>query len=383
MNPTTFGSSLENFELLRRPQRHSKSLRAWDAADEYLLDSLQLLKSVNHRVLLINDQFGALALPLYRSQICSWSDSRTAHMALLENIARNHLDAFAPMLLPGTEIPDGPFDTVLWRIPKTLALFEQQSNALRRCTGPGTTVLAGGMLKHLPEKIYESLAALGAVEVLPARKKARVFCIEPNDQTIAATATPEKSLVIPELELTLRAGANVFARDKFDIGARFFIEQFAQLPRSERIADLGCGNGILGIVAQRQQPWAAIEFFDDSYQAIAAATANYHSNNVDNLAPAAQFHVDDVFASYDGTPFDLILCNPPFHQGHVIGDQIAWQMFAQSRRHLRKSEGHTGGELWIVGNRHLQYHIALKKIFGNCRRIASNAKFVILAARVE
>jgi len=76
-----------------------------------------------------------------------------------------------------------------------------------------------------------------------------------------------------------------------------------------------------------------------------------------------------------GDPFDLILCNPPFHQGHVIGDHIAWQMFAQSKKQLRKD-----GELWIVGNRHLQYHIKLKKIFGNCRQVAGNAKFVMLAA---
>jgi len=51
-------------------------------------------------------------------------------------------------------------------------------------------------------------------------------------------------------------------------------------------------------------------------------------------------------------------------------------MFSQSARHLRD-----GGELWIVGNRHLQYHLKLKRLFGNCRLVAGNAKFVVLAAR--
>jgi 16S rRNA (guanine1207-N2)-methyltransferase len=308
----------------------------------------------------------------------------------LDNRARNQLPpSFAPLLLPGTELPTGKFDAVLWRIPKTQALFAQQLHALQRCTGPDTLILAGGMIKHMPEKLHELLRPLGVVEVLPAEKKARVFRIVRDSQSVAAAPVVhtalDTTLAIPELDLTLSAGPNVFARDKFDIGARFFIEQFAQLPHSAHIADLGCGNGVLGMLAKRLQPEAHIEFFDDSYQAVAAAERNYRDNGFEALdvstgAPAAVFHVDDVFSIYRGEscgePFDLILCNPPFHQGHVVGDQIAWQMFMQGREQLRQ-----GGELWIVGNRHLQYHLALKKLFGNCRQIAANAKFVVLAAR--
>lgn len=377
MHSTTFNCAFGTFELVRRPQRHDKSLQAWDAADGLLLATLKSLKPDSATVLVINDQFGALTLPLSRAQVCSWSDSRTAHMALIDNIERNPLiSPTPPELLPGTNLPSGRFDAVLWRIPKTLALFEQQLQGLFACTDANTVLLAAGMIKHLPEKVYELLQPLGSVDVLPAQKKARVFHIQRNEQRAAPTQLSEKPLEIPECELTLSAGPNVFAREKFDIGARFFIEQFAQLPRCEHIADLGCGNGILGMLAKRKQPWAAIEFYDDSYQAVTAAENNYRNNGFAELPPAAHFHVDDVFSSYHGAPFDLILCNPPFHQGHVIGDQIAWQMFAQSRKHLAKS-----GELWIVGNRHLQYHEALKKIFGNCRQIAANAKFVVLAAK--
>jgi 16S rRNA (guanine1207-N2)-methyltransferase len=37
-------------------------------------------------------------------------------------------------------------------------------------------------------------------------------------------------------------------------------------------------------------------------------------------------------------------------------------------------------ELRVVGNRHLGYHLKLKKLFGNCETVAGNAKFVILKA---
>ena len=72
---------------------------------------------------------------------------------------------------------------------------------------------------------------------------------------------------------------------------------------------------------------------------------------------------------------DLVLINPPFHQQHSIGDAVAWQMFMDARRVLVE-----GGELRIVGNRHLGYHAKLKKLFGNCETVDANKKFVVLSA---
>src|SRR5690606_19646314 len=383
MNPTHFDNCYRTLSLSRRPARHDKSLQAWDAADEYLLATLHERRRDFATALTINDQFGALSLPPPGASICAWGDSRTAHLALADNLRRNGpADEIDIELLPATQTPHGVFDVVLWRIPKKLGLLAQQLHALALCTTTDTLLLAGGMLKHLPPSVHETLAALGTVEVLPAHRKARVFCIA-RDPALQPAAPPEKALAIADYNLQLTAGPNVFAGDKFDIGARFFIEQFSRLPPAQRIADLGCGNGILGIMAQRLQPSAHLHFFDDSYQAVAAAQANYSANTPTNApttatATPAQFSVDDVFSEYRGEPFDLILCNPPFHQGHVVGDQIAWQMFLQSRQQLQ-----AGGELWIVGNRHLQYQAALKKIFVNCRQIAANAKFVVLAASVQ
>lgn len=85
--------------------------------------------------------------------------------------------------------------------------------------------------------------------------------------------------------------------------------------------------------------------------------------------------MNDCLANVDEQSADIILCNPPFHQQNATTDHIAWQMFKDSYRALKK-----GGELRIVGNRQLGYHIKLKRIFGNEKLIASNEKFVILSA---
>ena len=70
-----------------------------------------------------------------------------------------------------------------------------------------------------------------------------------------------------------------------------------------------------------------------------------------------------------------MLVNPPFHADNALGDATAWQMFSDSRAALRQ-----GGELWVVGNRHLAYHAKLKRLFGNCDVVASNPKFVVYRA---
>ena len=375
MTDTTFSSALGSFELLRRPYTPHLPLQAWDAADEYLLSLIADNIRDSSAILVINDQFGALALLANKTRVTSWGDSYTAHLATQENLQRNHIDLQRYSSLSATRTPTEKFSAVLWRIPKNINLLQQQTAELRQFIDADTVVFAAGMQKHLPTQTADILGTLGKTDYLLAQKKARAFRITPDLSLPAPTPPKTTALSLREFDLTLSAGANVFARDKFDIGARFFLEQFEKLPPAQHIADLGCGNGVLGMRLKQLQPLAKIEFFDESYQAIASAQANYQENGLPKTQPDAIFNVDDVFSNYSGDAFDLIVCNPPFHQGHVVGDHIAWQMFAQSKRHLRK-----GGEIWIVGNRHLDYHIKLKKVFGNCRQVAANAKFVVLAA---
>ena len=69
-----------------------------------------------------------------------------------------------------------------------------------------------------------------------------------------------------------------------------------------------------------------------------------------------------------------MLCNPPFHQAQAVTDHIAWQMFKQAKQTLNRRR------LRIIGNRHLDYHEKLKRMFGNCKLLGSNKKFVVLSA---
>ena len=72
---------------------------------------------------------------------------------------------------------------------------------------------------------------------------------------------------------------------------------------------------------------------------------------------------------------NLVLVNPPFHDDRVVGDDVAWSMFTDAHKVLDP-----GGQLVVVGNRHLAYHAKLKKIFGQVETVAATSKFVLLRA---
>jgi 16S rRNA (guanine1207-N2)-methyltransferase len=168
---------------------------------------------------------------------------------------------------------------------------------------------------------------------------------------------------------------NVYSGESLDLGARFMLEHIPQKERYGTIIDLGCGNGVLSVKTARLNPNAQLICVDESLMAVQSAEINL-SNNIDSL-DNVRCIANNCLDGFKHNYADLVLCNPPFHQQQAVTDHIAWQMFCDAKQVLS-----TGGELLVIGNRHLGYDKKLAKLFGKnqVKRVASNAKFVILQA---
>ena len=367
-------SPFATLELDRQPPRRDDPLQAFDAADEYLLQQV-----AEHgldpaaRVLVLNDGFGALAASLAaHARVTSSGDSHLAALALAANLARNGLAADAVTFVPANEATSGPFDLVLLRVPKTLALLEEQLIRLHGQLAPGARVIAAGMLKHLPRAAGDLLERhIGPVQASLAVKKARLLSATPESRPAVASPYPSRyRLDAPPL--TLVNHANVFCREGLDIGTRAFLPHLPQGLGQARVADLGCGNGVLALACALANPEARFTLVDESYMAVQSARENWTAAFPER--PAAILAADGL-AEQPPRSLDLILCNPPFHQQQVVGDFLAWRMFQQARAALSEQ-----GELWLVGNRHLGYHVKLKRLFKRVEQIAATPKFVVLRA---
>ena len=167
--------------------------------------------------------------------------------------------------------------------------------------------------------------------------------------------------------------ANVFCREGLDIGTRAFLPHLPKNLGQARVADLGCGNGVLAIVSALANPQAQYTLVDESYMAVQSARENWHAALGER---DVEIRADDGLASQPERSLDVVLCNPPFHQQQVVGDFLAWRMFQQAREVLVP-----GGALYIVGNRHLGYHSKLARLFRGVEQVGANPKFVVLKAR--
>lgn len=392
---TQFSVQGQDLSLIRYPAKHQhKSLQAWDSADELLITHCTDEALINDGVctLIFNDEFGALGCFFARYAPYWISDSWIAHRSLLENLLANDMtpQTVAPdkvsspvRALTSTEALPEMADVVLIKIPRTLALLEQQLIDLCAAVTPATQVIAAGKVKAITKSVLNLFERyLGPTTTSLAKKKSRLIFCKPDATKLARPPRSPYPTVWPlrapdGATFSISNLANVFSRQSLDIGARFLLEHLKASP-GEQIIDLGCGNGVLGLSALAMAPGARVSFVDESFMAVESARVNVQANLPDAL-PDCDFITSNCLESLLDSPLkgtvDRVICNPPFHQQNAITDHIAWQMFHDSREMLRK-----GGHLIVVGNRHLNYHQTLKRLFGGVTQLASHQKFVILSA---
>ena len=366
-------NGFRSLSLKRFPETDDVSpLQAWEAADDYLLQQLDDT-TISGPVLIFNDTFGALACALAEHKPYSIGDSYLSELATRENLRHNDIAENSVSFLDSTaEYPQAPA-VVLIKIPKTLALLEQQLRALRQVVTAETRIIGGAKARDIHNSTLELFEKiLGTTTTTLAWKKARLincaFTAPALDEVSQITSWP-----LEGTGWTIHNHANVFSRSGLDIGARFFMEHLPKDLEGE-IVDLGCGNGVIGMTLLEQNPQASVVFVDESPMAVASSRLNVEENLPEAL-DRCEFMINNGLSGVEPFRFNAVLCNPPFHQQHALTDSVAWEMFHHARRCLK-----INGELVIVANRHLDYYHKLKKIFGNCETVATNKKFVVLKA---
>ncbi|WP_163930685.1 methyltransferase [Paraferrimonas sp. SM1919] len=354
-------------ELRRYPLRSNDKLQAWDASDRHLFKWLADNERSPKRPMVINDAFGAIACGLKSQQIYLHSDSKISQLASLRNHDLNQLKHQLTWFDIDQDWPTD-IDLVLLKLPKNLNQLDSQLRKLSQCLSHGTKVLIAGKAKLINRNLVDRVKTnIGDAIPTLAWKNTRI--IECRFDGEVRKSLPLRRWSVPEFKLSISNYPNVFAGNQLDIGARIILDNFPS-GQFKNVCDLGCGNGILGLRAGQLYPQAQIHFFDESAAAIASAKYNWQQNHGNKNG---HFHWNDCLANVEANSCDLILCNPPFHQGDTITDHIAWQMINDAKRVLQKH-----GSLILVGNRHLSYHIKIQRVFGNCETIAANGKFVVL-----
>ncbi|WP_072803334.1 class I SAM-dependent methyltransferase [Rhodococcoides yunnanense] len=357
--------------LRRYPDAEAPNLFASDAADRLILDTASdvLAAARGSDVVVIGDRYGALTLGAAAAHgltgLRVHQDSVTGEIALRRNAAELGIDACVSCPLDETLLAGAK--VVLMQLPRSLAELTEIAETIAAFAAPGVQVFAGGRDKHMTPAMNGVLGAcFETVRAGRGRQKARVLtaatAISPTSRTYPVTER------IDTIDLSVVAYGAVFAGAKLDVGTRFLASFIGTMrPGAAEIVDLGCGTGILACLLARSNDRGHVIATDRSAAAVASASATAEANGLDITVLR-----DDAMSTLGDDSVDLIVCNPPFHEGASLHTGSAEKLFAAGQRVLRP-----GGEMWTVYNSHLNYRGTLRAAVGPTETMGKNAKFTV------
>ncbi|MFJ1513459.1 class I SAM-dependent methyltransferase [Cellulosimicrobium funkei] len=368
---------------------------AVDPADRLLLDEAAplLVGVAPGAVAVVDDRYGALTLgaalltgagpagepgsaPAAGGRVRVHQDACTAEVALDANARAVGMGAtydrqgLGPGLLAGARV-------VLLRLPRGLAALRDVAEHVAREAGPDVALLGTARVKHMTRAMNDVLAeSFGEVRASLARGKSRVL--------VASAPRPARPLTYPvvtdlaDVGLRVAAFGAAFAGAGLDLGTRSLLDRLgaddgptpgAQGAPPRDVVDLGCGTGLLAAWAARRWPEARVVAADRSDAAVRSTALTARENGVADRVRTVR---DDAGATLADASADVVLLNPPFHDGAAVSTDAAHRMFVTAGRVLRP-----GGELWCVWNSHLRYRPALERAVGPTAQVARDPRFTV------
>lgn len=166
------------------------------------------------------------------------------------------------------------------------------------------------------------------------------------------------------------AAPGMFSAARSDPGSLKLSQQFNDGLHG-RAADLGAGWGLLSAALLKAAPKiTALDLYEADHASLEAARENVAD-------PRAGFHWSDVARLQGDTPpYDIIVSNPPFHQGRASDPDLGIAFIAAAARILKPS-----GTAFFVANRQLPYEQAFETHFKDWRVIAEDGSFKVIRAR--
>jgi 16S rRNA (guanine1207-N2)-methyltransferase len=162
------------------------------------------------------------------------------------------------------------------------------------------------------------------------------------------------------LRLATRSG--LFSPQRVDAGTSQLLAA-VQLDPHDKVLDLGCGYGVIGIYAAKQIGAQRVFMIDNDPLAVDCAAYNATLNDVAGI----QIQLSDGLRDFREAGFTKILCNPPYHTD-----------FSVARHFIEKGFNRLviGGALWMVTKRDKWYRNKLTAIFGGVRLIEADSYYV-------
>jgi 16S rRNA (guanine1207-N2)-methyltransferase len=271
-------------------------------------------------------------------------------------------------------LPPASFDLVLSHLPRERAVQEELIR------GAAWVLRPGGRFYFVASKRAGGKGAIacardlfGRCAVVRQKKGHHVaLAIRPAGLELPppADATVARAVTLDGVETTLVSKPGVFAWERLDAGTAALVGVM-EIGPGDRVLDLGCGTGLAGLAAARRASEGQVVLVDADVRAVESARRTLEANGIAD----GEVLRSDCGSAVFGQRFDVVVTNPPFHQGVGVDYEVACQFVRDAARVLRR-----GGRLFLVANRFLRYGDLLCETFGNVTTAYADNRYHVLAA---
>lgn len=141
-----------------------------------------------------------------------------------------------------------------------------------------------------------------------------------------------------------------FAHGRLDAGTRALLEAIRTCPLAGRsVLDFACGSGVIGAFLLALEPTVQVDFLDADAVALAAAGEN---------VSGARLIPSDGFDALGDERYDLIVSNPPYHEGKAQTGRVVERLVRGAPDYLA-----TGGSLVLITQRSFPLATLMKSTF--------------------
>lgn len=168
-------------------------------------------------------------------------------------------------------------------------------------------------------------------------------------------------------QVSLETRPGLFSPEHVDRGTLAMLSH-VKIASGMRIMDLGCGCGVVGIVAAKIAGEENVFMSDADPMAVETARRNAERNGVSGV----QVCVSDGFQSVDASGFDLILSNPPYQTDFSVAKGFIEKGFNRLK---------IGGKLYMVTKRRAWYKNKMISVFGGVEIRETDGYYVFIAER--
>lgn len=274
----------------------------------------------------------------------------------------------------GVEFPEGEFDQAVIFVPKSKELLNYLIHNVAAHLSQGSSVFLVGEKKGGVERASKQLQAYGKILKLDSARHCQLWQLTLDcevEKKALADWAQTYSISTPKGDLTVCALPGVFSQNRLDVGTAVFLPYLSEVT-SGKIADFGCGAGVISAYLAKLNPNNRIFALDVDAFALASTKMTFEHNQLE----PEQLEIKAVTGIEDAPLFlHAIVSNPPFHQGIQTDYAASENLCKTSRRHLK-----SGGELWIVANRFLNYPTLIEQSFGQCMVKTDQQGFKVLFA---